>query len=296
LIYSSKNDKSIPFDLFIGTSRTRQSMSIEFSSKILLDDYPKLISKDTFPKCLENIHQLGICELDIDSILQYCYFKTLHVTKDISLELTDPVLDTLNSSVNNYRRFNWNHYEKEGITFTKDVKSVGCKESITIYNKAKEMATSKNQKFLSMLNDPDKILQYFNGKTRIETILKGNDRIKHYLGIPDTHINNVFSSTENSVLYQFNQVFGYDASPEQVNIANTEEYLLKNTLLLHNHDLKRIEQDLRKCYTSRGALTNRMKKIKQLSFEMQQASKNNSTILDDIRNKLDNHTIYSIIE
>lgn len=40
--YNSKNDNHIPYDLYIGISYTKQSLTLEFSSKILLDDYPQL--------------------------------------------------------------------------------------------------------------------------------------------------------------------------------------------------------------------------------------------------------------
>lgn len=296
LIYSSKNDTSIPFDLFIGVSYTKQSMTIEFSSKILLDDYPKLITSHTFRKCLENIEFLGICSLDIDSILQDSHFTKLHVTKDILFELTDTNLDILNSLVTNYRRFKWKHYEKEGITFTKDVKSKDCKEQLTVYNKGKEILLAKNQKFLSKLNSPSKVIQYFNDKTRVEVALENTNKIMDYLDVPDTHIKNIFSSTENPILYQFNRIFGHMESDKDIKLSSQDEFFLSKTIMFYNYELKQIEQELKnsKVYSTRSGLSKKMKQIVQLSTQMQQASKNNSIILDDIRNKLENHTIYSI--
>ena len=45
--YSSENDKLVPFNLFIAVSKPKQTLTLEFSSKILGEDYPKLISKYT---------------------------------------------------------------------------------------------------------------------------------------------------------------------------------------------------------------------------------------------------------
>jgi len=133
LYYSSKNDScNIPFDLFIGVSYPKQSMSIEFSSKILLNDYPKLITKNTFRQCLDNLNKLGICEIDAEAISNDCSFSMTHITSDVQMELTDNTLDTLSILTNNYKNYNWKHYEKSGITFSKDVITENCKEDIKI--------------------------------------------------------------------------------------------------------------------------------------------------------------------
>ena len=108
-------------------------MTIEFSSKILFKDYPLLISAQTFRQCLLNIENLNICKLDIDKIIENCYFNKLHITKDVDLKLTSEILDRLNQYNGEYRRYKWHRYT-DGILFTKDVKAVDCRESITIYN------------------------------------------------------------------------------------------------------------------------------------------------------------------
>lgn len=60
----------------------------------------------------------------------------------------------LNSCIGNYRRFKWENYEGEGIRYTKDVKSKEYKETIVIYDKEKEIQSSKNKQFLNLLNNP----------------------------------------------------------------------------------------------------------------------------------------------
>ena len=45
--YSSKADGDVPYNLFIATNKTKQTLTLEFSSKVLQEDYPKLISKET---------------------------------------------------------------------------------------------------------------------------------------------------------------------------------------------------------------------------------------------------------
>lgn len=116
LFYSSKNDVNIPYNLYIAVSCIKKTLTLEFSSKILKEKYPYLISKDTIKECLTNINQLNICEIDVDNILLNGAITSVDVTYDANLILSDNLLDVLNSQVNNYRRFKWAHYDKEGIT------------------------------------------------------------------------------------------------------------------------------------------------------------------------------------
>jgi len=285
--YSSKNDNNIPFDLYIGISYTRQSMSIEFSSKILFDNYPKLITKDTFRQCLENLNNLGICEIDIDGILKDCYFSLLHITVDFLMELTDEILNTLNILGNNSLRFDWRHYEKTGITFSRDVKDEDAKDTLKIYNKEKEIDLFKNKKFLSKLENPNKIKEYFQkNNTRIEIILK-TEKIKKYLDIQDTHIDNVFNSKTNPILLVFNNIFGTEELKTNFSQKYSyDEWFMKIALEKYNHDIKKIKLELKNYYKSRK-IDGRIKKLKELSKRILNESPSNSTVLSDIRKKLE---------
>ena len=171
IFYSSKDDINIPYNLYIAVSYIKQTLTLEFSSKILKEKYPDLISRDTIKECLTNINQLNICDIDVDSILSNGAITSVDVTYDANLILSDNLLDALNSQVNNYRRFKWAHYDKEGIMFTKDVKSKDCTETITLYNKEKEICTI--QSFFPELSYLD-----------IEKALKGLKRIDHLLIAP----------------------------------------------------------------------------------------------------------------
>lgn len=149
--YSSQGNNNIPFNLYIATNYSKQTLTIEFSSKILFEDYPKLITAETLPQCLYNLNDLGICIIDIDGVLKTGCITQADITKDVSWELTDDILTALNNNVGNYRRFKWQHYDGKGITFTKDIIGRG-KEEIKFYNKRKELsATAQNRRFLDLL-------------------------------------------------------------------------------------------------------------------------------------------------
>ena len=105
LFYSSKDDIDVPYNLYIAVSYPKQTLTLEFSSKILKENYPKLISKNTIKECLTNINLLDICEIDVDNILAEGAITSVDVTYDTNFILDDEALNALNSQVNNYRRF-----------------------------------------------------------------------------------------------------------------------------------------------------------------------------------------------
>ncbi|MFV0581454.1 MAG: hypothetical protein ACK5N4_05350 [Parabacteroides gordonii] len=288
LFYSSKDDINIPYNLFIAVNYPKQTLTLEFSSKILKEYYPYLISKVTIKECLININQLDICEINIDGILSDGAITSVDVTRDTDLLLSDNILNSLNSQVNNYRRFKWTHYDKEGITFTKDVKSKDCVETITLYNKEKEINTSCNKKFLNSLSQSQQIKNYFKGKTRFEVTLSTPKKIKSYLELADNKIFNVLNSNANPILTQFDRIFGkpYSTSDFQQPIFdNYEDWSMKILIDRYEGDLKRLEQDIRSKFASRSGASKRMKKIEAVYRVMTAVSPSENPI-EKVRNLL----------
>ena len=286
LFYSSKDDINIPYNLYIAVSYVKQTLTLEFSSKILKENYPDLISRDTIKKCLTNINQLNICNIDVDSILSNGVVTSVDITYDADLILNDNLLDALNSQVNNYRRFKWTHYNNEGITFTKDVKSKDCTETITLYNKEKEICTSHNKNFLNSLSQPQQIMDYFKGKTRFEITLDTAKKIMNYLNLTDTKIFSVLNSDTNPILILFDKIFNNSVTNiSNATFDNYEEWSMKIILDSYNGDLKRLEQDVRNKFSSRSGATKRMKKFEAVHHAMTSAS-TNENLIEKVRNLL----------
>lgn len=286
LFYSSKDDINIPYNLYIAVSYVKQTLTLEFSSKILKENYPDLISRDTIKKCLTNINQLNICNIDVDSILSNGVVTSVDITYDADLILNDNLLDALNSQVNNYRRFKWTHYNNEGITFTKDVKSKDCTETITLYNKEKEICTSHNKNFLNSLSQPQQIMDYFKGKTRFEITLDTPKKIMNYLNLTDTKIFSVLNSDTNPILVLFDKIFNNSVTNiSNATFDNYEEWSMKIILDSYNGDLKRLEQDVRNKFSSRSGATKRMKKFEAVHHAMTSAS-TNENLIEKVRNLL----------
>lgn len=284
--YSSKADGDVPYNLFIATSKTKQTLTLEFSSKVLQEDYPKLISKETIGDCLERINQLGICQIDTQGILQTGCITSMDVTTDVDLDLTSQVLDTLNERVGNYRRYKWEHYENEGIAFSRDVKSRDCKENLILYNKEKELQRHDNLPFLKSIPNKHQMLDYFKGKTRFELSLDTPRKIKRYTDVEDTYIMDVLNTNANPLLEVFNSVFGNAEACTPFKPQDYDTLTMDLLLAQYHNDLKQIEQTLRGVFKSRSGLTKRMNKI-QVYLEGKRASTDKQmNTLQDIRDLL----------
>lgn len=211
---------------------------------------------------------------------------SLDVTYDTELILNDNILDALNSQVSNYRRFRWTHYENEGITFSKDVKSRNCAETITLYNKEKEICTTHNKDFLNSLSRPQSIIDYFRKKTRFEITLDTPRKIMDYLNVADTKITSVLNSNANPILMQFDKVFSNStADILNINFDDYENWAMKIILERYNGDLKLLEQDVRSKFSSRSGASKRMRKFEDVYHAMTSASTSENAI-EKIRNLL----------
>ena len=281
--YSSQGNNNIPFNLYIATNYSKQTLTIEFSSKILFGDYPKLITAETLPQCLYNLNDLGICIIDIDGVLKTGCITQADITKDVSLELTDDILTALNNNVGNYRRFKWQHYDGKGITFTKDIIGRG-KEEIKFYNKRKELSsTAQNRRFLDLLANREQVENYFSDKTRIEISMNTQPQIRNSLQIDNTYIPTFFTSTANPLLSQFDKIFNCSTVDTTIGIDNYDTWAMSKILELYNGNLQLIEQDVRRLYKFRSGVNSRMAKFEQLK-QMQQTPHRN--IIQKVRNLL----------
>lgn len=284
--YSSKADADIPYNLYIATSIPKQTLTIEFSSKILQENYPLLISKVTIEDCLQRINQLGICQIDVKGILSTGCITSMDVTTDVDLQLTPSVLNALNEQVGNYRRYRWEHYLNEGISFTRDVKSRDCKEALVVYNKAKELQKTENVAFLNSIPNKTQVLGYFTDKTRFELSLDTTCKIKQYTGVRDTFIWDVLNTKANPLLKVFERIFGNVEACNCTNLLDYDTYMMDMLLVQYNNDLKQIEQTLKGLFKTRSGLNKRMNKIQTRLAGKQASTDKKSNIIQNVRSLL----------
>lgn len=240
-----------PYSLFIHITPILNKVVIEFTGKILLDDYPKLISLKTIRKCLQNINNLGFWELKIEDILFDSELVKCDLTKDISLILKCNIKKVLISHQTNFNKFHLQKY-LTGYTVTKDVKTNNCKIRLSIYDKNAEMLTADSKHFLNELSDSESLLMYFSNKYRIEVNLSTKEQIRNYLNISDNCLINALRSNENPLLKIFNLIFDSTIDVEDSNGKNRNlfEYeslsQLKDGLILKacDYDLSQIDKIL----------------------------------------------------
>jgi len=287
-LYSSRRSNHIPFELRIYVNYRSRELKIEFSSKILLGNYPHLICYYNFMECLQNINRLGICKLDENAIMKDCQFSKLHITKDIDMKLTDDKLNALNRLVGNYRRYKWTRYNNTGITFVSDVQSIYDREEIILYDKETEILLNKNNAFLLMTGKRNEIKEYFEGKTRVEMRLEGKKKIRNELKILDTSWNSLKMVEDNPLLRQFNKVFTAETVVEYPAMNNINDLLMYNYVKSHNGDLKRIEQSIKDSisYKSRGTLGKQMKKMAEIAKTLKMGEPKDNNVLAEIRGLL----------
>ena len=280
--FHSKYSPAIPYNVYVATNNQHQTLEIEFSSKILRERYPELISRYTIRQCLENLNSLGICTVDVDGILRHGWVIKAAVTKDVKLKLTDVILDALNQNVGNYRRFKWAHYEGKGITFTKDV--VYGKEEIKLYDKYKELL-NHSRKFVDTLPNRNEIMDYFYGITRFEIIITGEDEIRQRLGVGNG-IQEFFNALDTPIAEQFDKVFDVSAKVlDTSQCKGHDDWAMAYVLDAFKGDLKQIEQTLRAdaVFSSRNGLSERMKKYQSLKLLV---NRKENEIVKQVRNLL----------
>lgn len=234
-----------PFELYIRANFRFNRMIIEFSFKLLLNDYTLLICSETFRKCLSNIERLGIFLLDVDNIIDDCYFNKIYIIKDVNLELTTNILNRPNQCTSDYRQYRWYRYI-DAILFNKNVKAEDCKESISIYNKEVEISLSRNKPFLNKTSNAAFILDYFQNKTRFEVKLENKRKIQKELGIKKIDYHSVMNAFKNVVLTQFDKIFTSNIpQSDTMQINNIVDYGLWCIIRYYNFDLKNIEQEIK---------------------------------------------------
>jgi len=241
-----------PYSLFIHLTPTLNKAIIEFTGKILLDDYPQLISVETINKCFHNINTLGICHMQIESIINDSELVKCDTTEDIELDLKGDIRKILISQLSNLKKFILRKYSTTGYTVNKDVKTKKYQLRLSLYDKYRDMLKAENSDFLKLVSNPESIMNYFKNKYRIEANLINKVQIRNYLGIADNSLANALKSCQNPLLNIFNIIFPNDLTNNDgmSKTRNLYEYeslnQLKDGLIVKacDYDLKKVNDVL----------------------------------------------------
>ena len=105
-----------PYQLCIIANYQHSELSIEFTGKILRDEYINLINQTNIKKCFEEINRLGICTLAINDIIQKSEVVKCDVTKDVCYSELDNLVSYIKQNLSNYKKWipkaKWNSARK----------------------------------------------------------------------------------------------------------------------------------------------------------------------------------------
>ena len=223
-IYSSKTPSLLKFRL----DHIHEVAYIEFTARILKDDYHELITVDNIEKVLRRVAERVNCVLNTKAIINDARVLLADVTRDIPVPMTKQLKQTLYMSVSNTKKWRPEIRKQNGIDINKFVKSKSkCRERLSLYCKATELNLSRNKPFRDSLSCPDTVMNHFVGKTRVEYNLSSSYMIKKSLQIDDVLLKSVLNSKANPLLNIYNRMFDCKALPE---VTAQDEYQNFKTL------------------------------------------------------------------
>ena len=278
-IIEQRYSKKLPYSLYIEVDYKKDELVLEFSGKILGDDYPHLINRENIHTCLSNINNLGFCTLNIDAILCDGDVVKVDVSTDIEYSNCKALTQSIQIGIRNFKK----HLVRNmtgNLVIEKNVQTKGRKLRLTIYDKGKEIRRAENRNFLSSLINPNALINYFDGKVRFELNLNSKEQLRNMLRITNTNIQAILNSTANPILEMLDEVledFEFNSDCEDF----TE---LKNRLVLEycDHDLAKVETLVRKYYSPNTHISQVMKPFRVLE------SKLSEVITPSIKQKLRN--------
>lgn len=270
-----------PYLLYIEADLREQELVIEFSSKILHDNYPHSISITNIRECLSTINTLGLCDLDIDSIIEDGSVVKVDVCQDIDYSDCKSLCKSIRSSISNYRAYTAKMVGTN-LTIDKNVTTKGLKRRLIIYDKARELTKAENRKFIESLTDSESLLNYFNGKIRFEMNLNSKEQIRQCLKVTDTSIDAVLN-TEADPIWDFLSEALDDGEISSRSRSLTE---FKNILLLQycNNDLAKVEAVVREHCSPNTHISQVIRPYRQLLAKL--SSSPSVSIKDKLRKLL----------
>ena len=215
------------------------TVSIEFTSKILVSDSHLLISRETIDKCLESIKKTAGLTFDNKALIHHAEVVLCHVTRD---ETESPV-NTIKKALK--RQLNHNKWQTRkhpsGIELITRAQSKKNRYRICIYDKYKELHKASGKPFLQLLTSAD--VEKYKGITRFELNLNCIYVIKKSLQIPDNKLITVLHGTD-PLPDIYRTIFIPDATTT-LKLSPYKYFQIKAILERYNHNIEAIEADIR---------------------------------------------------
>ena len=265
LYYKYQQEK--PFYLLVMINYQHNELVLEFSGKILLDNYPSLINIHTLKDCLSQINKLGICYLDVDSIITDCDVVKCDVTKDIVCNKMMDIAMIVRQNLVNHKKWVAKPYRKEGITIENVVKTPRYKKRLIIYDKAKELQSADNKPFLNAVSNSEEMLSYFENKIRFELNINTMDQIRHLLNIPNNTLLAVLTSNANPILSVIDEAIKFNNNQKAPTTLRDIERMA--FIEKYNYDMSAIEAQVRAVSAKNTSIKRVMQPYKDLYKQIQ---------------------------
>lgn len=255
-----KYHQESPNSLLIMVDYAHNELVVEFTGKILLDNYPRLISNETIDKCLQNINRLGICRLDVEAILHDSEVVKCDVTKDIECDLKT-LTNTIRQNITNYFKWNIKGYGN-GIVIENVVSTPRYKKRLAIYDKGNELRKATNINFINSLENSCNIIDYYQNKIRFELNINTKQQIRQLLNLPNNKLDNVLLSKANPILTVIDEAIKYESPLNRpLSVRDYERRLLLKDC---DFDLVKVEAKLRSLSSKNTSIKRLMQPYKDL--------------------------------
>ena len=245
-----KYHQTTPFCLIIQADVNKDELSIEFTGKILMDDYPNAI---------------GICRLDVDRILKFSEVLKCDVTHDVRLPLQE--VTQIKQHLTNFDKWGSTKYERDGIVIANKVKTPKYKKRLSIYDKTKELDKATNKEFLRQLRDKQVLLDKLRDRTRFELNIVTKEQIRNLLNIQDCKLCSVLYSDANPILSVFDEAINLNEIT--MNHTNKKDYMMELVIRDCGFDLEKVEAKIRSLTPKTTSIKREMQPFRELYGRMQ---------------------------
>ena len=91
----------------------------------------------------------------------------------------------------------------------------------------------------------------------------GLKKLRSYLNLKDTYINEVLNAKSNPILTMYDQVFGHTSDVPEIQADTYDDFAMQKILNAYHGDIKTLEMALKPLFASRSGLSKRMNKIRR---------------------------------
>lgn len=262
-----KYRQETPYCLLIQADYNKQELVLEFTGKILMDDYPQLINRNNIVQCLETINGMGICRIDTEAILAHGEICKCDVTKDIPSTQMQEIILQMKQSLTNYDKWTCAKYQGNGLVIYNTVKTDRYKKRLSIYDKQKELNKACNREFLNTISNKQQLLDYFRDKIRFELNIDTKAQIRLLLGVMDNRLHSVLSSNANPILTVFDEAIRQNENTAYH--SDLKEYMMALLIRECHNDLEEVEAKIRAMTPKTVSIRKKMQPFRDLYTKMQ---------------------------